>query len=146
MIIEPVVLKPKVTISETVFESPILPKIPVNNEPKEVLVSIILEDSTSESDLTEEVEDTVVQVKVVFEEPEESKIEIVEITVENVPSEESSNDETQESHDISNLAPVVEVVSRAYLNSVYINMAVVWFVVITLIAGLFVSYKIRKRR
>jgi hypothetical protein len=63
-----------------------------------------------------------------------------------VTEKEDTQDNTIESQDISTLGPIMDAVSRAYLSVIYINMFVVWFVVVTLIAGLIVNHRIKKRR
>ena len=107
-------------------------------EPQVALVSPITVATVAESEVLE-----VVEVVTTIETSEPS-IEIVESEQEiTITEEEQTDDDIIGSHDITNIGPAV---SKAYLNSIYINMAVVWFVVITLLAGLFIGFELRKRR
>jgi uncharacterized repeat protein (TIGR01451 family) len=148
--IEPVFVEVEVSEPEIIEIEPIsIPEIVVINEPQEIVVHTA-EAITMATSQVVEVKEVAVESKI--QTVEETEHETVEeaVKAEAEPDQEAikeeSSNEDQDSHDISYTEAVLETVSKAYISSVNINMAIIWFTVLAMIAGILVAFEIRKRR
>jgi uncharacterized repeat protein (TIGR01451 family) len=151
---EPTVTSVEIITSPIYENLAIIPELFVIYEPQEVQVSTVTVIYEETSEVPEPIQVPVdvnkAPIELETQEPEIVTIVSVEpVSVEQdiiITEMEQKQEENLESHEIAHTEAIAEAASKAYINSVYINLAVVWFVIITLVAGLFVTYELRKRR
>jgi hypothetical protein len=148
--IEPIFVEVEVSEPEIIEIEPIsIPEIVVINEPHEIVVHTA-EAITMAASQVVEVKEVAVEPKIQTVEETEHETEEEAVKAEAEPDQETIKDESSNedlhSHDIAYTEAVLETVSKAYISSVNINMAIIWFTVLAMIIGLLVECKIRKRR
>ena len=135
-------------IAPIVTETQVTPEKVIIAEPQAALVSPVTITTMPETEVSEVVEIAEIEEDITTIETKVESNEIVESEHQEVTTSDldQTKEENIQSHDIAYTETFAEAVSKAYLNSVYITMAVVWFIVISLLAGLFIGFELRKRR